>query len=114
MIRCVLGLPTHSNPSSQRTGAARGDYTGGRRGRPDSGWSGLDCSRCAPPRPLLARHSELETLVGTDEVVVVVLAEVDLHPVDLAVEDASAAVFGAHRGAVVTPDVRRLVAGERH
>ena len=48
-----------------------------------------------PPPGLLPGHGDAQPLVGVDEVVVVVVAEVDLHPVDLAGE--AAAVRGVVR-----------------
>jgi hypothetical protein len=32
--------------------------------------------------PLLVRHGDLEAILGSDQVIVVVLAEVDLHSLD--------------------------------
>src|SRR3989442_3881896 len=54
------------------------------------------------PRPsslfLLPRHRDLYPLFRTDEVIVVVFAEIDLHPVNLAAEDAAVAVvIGSNR-----------------
>src|SRR5215210_6749942 len=64
---------------------------------------------------LLAGHRDAESLLGCDEVVGVlcVLAEVDLHPVDRAGEDAALAlVVIADRGRGVSSDVGGLVCGE--
>src|SRR3954468_1840112 len=64
---------------------------------------------------LLARHRDAQALLGHDQVVGVfcVLAEIDLHPVDRAGEDAAlAVVVVADRGRGVSSDVRGLVRGE--
>src|SRR4029450_8840998 len=61
---------------------------------------------------LLARHRDAQALFGRDQVVGVlsVLAEVDLHPVDRAGEDAALAlVIVADRGGGIASDVRGLV-----
>src|SRR3954471_16177657 len=66
-------------------------------------------------RSLLAGHCDAESFLRTDEVVGVfcVLAEVDLHPVDSAGEDAGlAVVVVADRGGGVSSDVGGLVRGE--
>src|SRR5688572_22716230 len=75
-----------------------------RSDHPDS----VDRSRAA----LLARHRHTEALFWRDEVVGVlgILAKVDLHPVDLAVETAGLeGVFGTDRRAGLVADVCRLV-----
>src|SRR6476661_9563590 len=64
---------------------------------------------------LLARHRDAQALLGCDQVVGVfcVLAEIDLHPVDRAGEDAALAfVVVADRGRGVSSDVGGLVRGE--
>jgi hypothetical protein len=55
---------------------------------------------------LLPRHGDAEAFVAVDEVIVVVLAEVDLHPVDPAGEPAGrGGVVAADRGAGLVADV---------
>jgi len=59
---------------------------------------------------LLAGHGDAEAFVGVDEVVVVVVAEVELDPVDLSGEPAAAgAVVGGDSGAGFVADVGRLI-----
>src|SRR4051794_37674548 len=64
---------------------------------------------------LLARHCDAQALLGCDQVLggFGVLAEIDLHPVDGAGEDAAlAVVVVADRGCGVSSDVGGLVGGE--
>src|SRR4051794_17311063 len=64
---------------------------------------------------LLTRHRDAQAFLGGDQVVGVlcVLAEIDLHPVDRAGEDAAlAVVVVADRGCGVSSDVGGLVRGE--
>src|SRR6476469_665684 len=64
---------------------------------------------------LLAGHGDAEAFVGVDVVVVVVGAEVDLDPVDLAGESAGfGGVVGADGCAGFVADVGGFVAGEDH
>ena len=64
---------------------------------------------------LLPGHGDAEAFVGVDEVVVVVGAEVELDPVDLAGEPAVlGGVVGGDGGAGLVADVGRLVGGEDH
>src|SRR5690349_23309467 len=66
-----------------------------------------------PDADLLACHHDLETLVGVDEVVMVVRAHVDLDPVDAAPEPTGRGrQVRAHGGAALVADVGRLVGGE--
>jgi hypothetical protein len=59
---------------------------------------------------LLPDHGDAEAFLGVDEVVVVVTAEVELDPVDLAGEPAAAgAVVGSDGGSRLVADVGRLV-----
>jgi len=61
---------------------------------------------------LLDGHGEVEAVFGFDQVVVVLEADVDLDPVDLAVEGAGV-VVGGDRGAVLVAHVQSFVAGEQ-
>ena len=66
--------------------------------------STISDSSCVPRlcAPLLPRHGDLEPLLGRDQVIVVVIAEVDLHPFDSAGERVSARpVVGRGRRATV-------------
>src|SRR4051812_2249369 len=64
---------------------------------------------------LLPGHGDAETFFGVDEVVVVVGAEIDLDPVDLAGEPAAVSgVVGRDGGAGFVADVGGLVGGEDH
>ena len=64
---------------------------------------------------LLPRHGDLQPLLRADKVIMVVLAEVDLHPVDLAGEGTGlAVVVGRDRRAALAADVCRLVGGKYH
>ena len=68
-----------------------------------------------PSGVLLPGHGDAEAFVGVDEVVVVVVAEVDLDPVDLAGEPAGGGgVVGRDGGAGLVADVGRLVGREDH
>ena len=63
----------------------------------------------------LAGHGDPHPLLGVDEVVVVVVAEVELDPGDLAGEPARVSgVVGRDRGAGLVADVGRLVGREDH
>lgn len=63
--------------------------------------------------PLLASHRDFEVLLGRDEVVVGVVAEVDSDPADLPVVGvAVGGVVGGDGGAGVAADVGRFVEGE--
>ena len=62
---------------------------------------------------LLPSHGDAQAFLGVDEVVVVILAEIDLHPVDLAGEPAAVGgVVGCDGGAGFVADVGGLVGGE--
>src|SRR4029453_7726262 len=64
---------------------------------------------------LFPGHSDAEAFVGVDEVVVIIFAEIDLHPVDLAGEPAAVhGVVGGNGGAGFVADIRCLVGGEDH
>src|SRR3954464_15967059 len=64
---------------------------------------------------LLPSHRDAEALAGIDVVVVVVVTEVDLNPLDLAGEPAGGSgVVGRHGGVLVVADVGGLVGGEDH
>ena len=60
---------------------------------------------------LLARYGKTEALFGRDQVAVVIQAQVDLHPVDLAAEFICArAVIGRHRRSGLPAHIAGLVA----
>src|SRR5206468_4522246 len=82
-----------------------------RHTRSDRDWSSDVCSSDLPSSLfLLPRHRDLYPLFRTDEVIVVVFAEIDLHPVNLAAEDAAVAVvIGSNRRAGFAADVGGLV-----
>jgi len=64
---------------------------------------------------LLLRHRNLEPLFRRDQVVVIVLLQVDLHPVDLTTKLVIArAVIRRDRGALILADVAGLIGGENH
>ena len=64
---------------------------------------------------LLPGHGDAEAFLGLDEVVVIVGADVELHPVDLPGEPTvSGRVVGCDGGARLLTDVSRLVGGEDH
>ena len=95
-------------PRAQRRGRAV-DARGVRR--PDRAAEPAGANGVARPR-LLACHRDAEAFVGVDVVVGIlgVLAQIDSHPVDLAVEPAGVGgVVGADGGARFIADVRRLV-----
>ena len=59
---------------------------------------------------LLPGHGDPEAFLRIDEVVMIILAKIELHPVDLACEPAVArGVVGRHRGTGLIADVGRLV-----
>ena len=73
------------------------------------------CIRLRDPVRLLAGHGDAKPFLGVDEVVVVVVAEVDLYPVDPAGEPAGRwGVVGGDGGAGLVADVGGLVGGEDH
>src|SRR4026209_1572662 len=76
----------------------------------------MPLTTCGPrPRRLLPSHGDAQALLGVDEVVVVVVTELDLHPVDRSGEAAGLGrVVGGPPGARLVADVRRLVGGEHH
>jgi hypothetical protein len=62
---------------------------------------------------LLPCHGDAEAFIGVDEVIVIVVAEVDLDPVDLGDEPAAPrGVVGGDGRAGFVADVGRLVPGE--
>src|SRR6266542_1965181 len=64
---------------------------------------------------LLPCHRAAQTFFGRDHVIGVILAEIDLHPVNLAAEDAAVAVvIGSYRRAGLAADVSCLVGREDH
>src|SRR5215207_10514489 len=64
---------------------------------------------------LLPGHGDPEPFLGINEVVMIILAKIELHPVDLAREPAVArSVVGGDRGTGLVADVGGLVGGEDH
>jgi hypothetical protein len=59
---------------------------------------------------LLSGHGNAEALLGVDEVVEIIVAKINLHPVDLASEPAAmCVVVGRNGGARLVSDVGSLV-----
>ena len=76
-------------------------------------------TRASPRRAvrcvLLPRHRNLEALLRRDQVIVIILPQVELDPVDGAAETVAArAVVRRDGGAFVPADVAGFVAGEDH
>src|SRR6476659_7444754 len=64
---------------------------------------------------LLPGHGDAEAFLRVDEVIVVVVAEIDLHPMNLAPETArSRRVVGGDGGTGLMADVGGFVCGEDH
>jgi hypothetical protein len=76
--RAKLSIETLSAKSSK---AAR--FIQVKRGLPSRTRS---AARLCQPSQLLPRHRQVQSFLRSDEVIVVVLAQIDLHPVDFPVE----------------------------
>src|SRR4051794_40986487 len=97
----ALTVPCRRTCARIRTGSAEVQPAGdGGQPNGDGRTYGVRWSDFARPGAarLLLGHGDAQSLVGVDEVVVVVVAEVELHPVDLAGEPAGPrGVVGRHR-----------------